>query len=268
MAISDRGEWSSARRRIRKYLIVATIAVAVSTVLGLVGYRMWRFRTIGTLVPCVRTGEYEEGSILLRTTSADSEVLLIAPIDRRADLDISVNGIDPNLMRPSYRFTPGIGGLNRSGLDDWAQATGTITYKDFVRDVGNSFPTAGSFALSSDESPDGRFVNVLSSNSPRLRTPSLSFFFIGGGGGDPAGPFYHEVFDRQTGTKIGETYTLEYSGGPVNLSYCWEQQGKYIVYHDMYGRFLWVVPGPNHPSSESPPQQISPVQRKQKKSDG
>ncbi len=246
MAVEDSGEWTGARKRIRKYLAVATFVVAVGTVLGLVGYRVWRFRTIGTLVPCIKMGKYEEGNILLRTTSDDSAVLLIAPINRRDTYDIRENGVDPNLSRPSYRFTPGIGGLNQSQLDEWAQATGTVTFKHFVSGVGTPLPTAGSFALSSDESPDGRFINVLSSNSPRIRTPFFSFFIWGGGGGDPSGPFYHEVFERETGTKIGGTYTLEYSGQPVNLSYCWEHQGKYIVYHDGYGRFFWVVPGPNH----------------------
>ncbi len=265
--MSDSGEWGSARWRIRRYIAVSTIVVTVATGLCLLGYRLWRFRTIGTLVPCLKTGQYEAGNILLRTTSVDSAVLLIAPIDERGSLDVSVNGIDPNVSRSSYRHTPGIDGLNRSGLDEWAQATGAVTYKYFVNNRGVPFPTAGRFALSSDESPDGRFINVLSSNSPRVRTPFFSFFFFGGGGGDPAGPFYHEVFDRETGTKIGGTYTLEYSGEPVNLSYCWEQQGKYIVYHDDNGRFLWVVPGPNHSSSETQLQHPSTGQQKREKSD-
>ena len=86
-------------------------------------------------------------------------------------------------------------------------------------------------------------VNVVSANAPRSKG---SFFWaIGGGGGYPRGPFYHEVFNRITGAKIGPTYTLAPPGEMVTLSYCWEAQGKYVIYHDMFGRFLWVVPGPN-----------------------
>jgi len=69
--------------------------------------------------------------------------------------------------------------------------------------------------------------------------------FVFGGGGYPIGPFYHETFDRATGVKVGDTYTLEYSGSRVNLAFCWEAQGRYVVYYDTRGRFLWVVPVPS-----------------------
>lgn len=282
MAISDSGEWTLFRRRIRKYLAVSMIVVVVASVFGVVGYFRWRFRTIGTLVPCVKTGQYQVGEILLRTTSVDSDVLLIAPINSRDALDMRVDGADPKPKRPSYRYAPRSGGLGSAGLDEWAQATGAVTYRYSVRDIsmapalfdfqtgtvsinGTPLRTAGAYALDVEESPDRKFVSVVSANG---RKRQGSFLFFISAGGDPPGPYYHEIFDRATGIKVGGTYTLEYSGEGVALSYCWEAQGKYVVYHDGEGRFLWIVPGPNHSSAKAPLQHTSTGQQKQEKSDG
>jgi hypothetical protein len=125
--------------------------------------------------------------------------------------------------------------------------------------------TAGAYTLDVDVSPDGKLVNVVSANAPRNKG---SFFWFFGGGGYPRGPFYHETFERMTGAKVGHTYTLRYPGKMVTLSYCWEAQGKYVVYHDGEGRLLWIVPGPNHPSSKAPLQPTSTGQQKQEKSNG
>jgi len=282
MAISDSGEWTHARRRIRRYLVVAMIVLVAASVLGVVGYFRWRLRTIGMLVPCVKTGQYEVGEILLRTTTDASRDLLIAPI---TEWDVARRELDGADLKPSgamYRFTPGNGRISPAGLDDWSQATGEITYRYSKRDVpldtplvdvptdtvsssGTLLRTAGAYAFDVGESPDRRFVNVLSANARRQQG---SFLFFMGGGGWPTGPYYHEIFERETGKKIGVTYTLEYAGQGVPQSYCWERQGKYVVYHDGKGRSLWIVPGPNHPGSETTLQGTSTGQQKQEKSDG
>lgn len=135
MANSDSGEWTLARRRIRRYLITSVIVVVFATVLGVVGYFLWRFRTIGTLITCVKTGQYQVGEILLRTTSELTDVLLVAPVTSRDVARSELDNADLKPSRPVYRFTPGVAGVVPCGLDEWVQATGAITYRYSARNT-------------------------------------------------------------------------------------------------------------------------------------
>lgn len=279
MAIFDLRKLRAAKFLRKRYLVPAVI---ISGVLGIGGHFWWRFRVIGTLVPFLSTGDsISGGEIILRTTSPESDFLLISQVTSGDVARSELDNADLKPTGPVYRFTPGVPRLQPGTLDEWAKATGVITYRYSDRDTtiapldflgkslsirGTHLSTAGGYNLDIDVSPDRRFVNVVSANAPRSKG---SFFWaFGGGGGYPLGRCYHEVFERQTGAKIGKTYTLDYAGnGARPSSYCWEAQGKYVVYYDTYGRFLWIVPGPK-PPPDPPPPDVSPVQRRQKKSDG
>jgi hypothetical protein len=261
MATFDHKKLMTSRYLSRRYIVTAAIAIGALTIGG---YVYWRFRVIGTLVECLKTGRYGRGEILLRTTSPDNDTLLIGPVSSSDGNSIRLAGAEPMPTGPVYRFEPGDARLRVSGLHEWAQATGTVTYRYLKRDIttepikndiqtgllsigGVSIRTAGAYVIDTDVSPDRSIVNVISANARR----TTGDWFLGGG--YPRGPYYHETFERLTGKKLGGTYTLK-DPEPLYLSFCWEALGKYIVYHDGHGKFLWIVPGPNQPSSEVTPQ--------------
>ncbi len=259
----------------KRYMIVGVILAAG---IGIWGYASWRYRVIGTLVECVCTGRYGVGEVLLRTISPDSDILLIGPISSGESNDIRLADAPMAPTGVVYRYDPARARVESCGPDEWAKATGTITYRYLLRDFtiaplknniltgslsidGVRIPTAGSYVVDTDVSLDHSIVNVISANERRTKG---NWFF---GGGYPRGPYYHETFERVTGKKVGGTYTLK-DPKPLYLSFCWEAQGKYVVYHDGRGRYLWVVPGPGLLRTESAPNAASNLQLDKEKSNG
>jgi len=255
MGIFDRKK-HAVRFLSKRYVIAATVVVVALSVWG---YLSHRFRVIGTLAKCFPTGQYGVGEILLRTTSPDSDILLIGPVSSSDSNSIRLAGAAMIPTGRVYRYEPARVRLELCGLDEWEKATGTITYQYSYRDIsttpikndiqtgllsidGAAIRTAGAYVVDTDVSPDRRIVNVISANARRTKGD----WFLGGG--YPRGPYYHETFERLTATKVGGTYTLQ-DPEPLALSFCWEAQRKYVVYHDGRGKFLWIVPGPNQPSS-------------------
>lgn len=266
MATSDhRKPWAN-RFLSRQYVAAAAVGIGALTVTG---YICWCYRTVGIPIESLRIGQYNPGEILVRTTSPQSDIVLIGAVSNLDVTRIRLGGGSLVPTGPVYRFIAQSVRLEPSGLDEWTQATGAITFRYSDRDfstgpieldvqtgsvtVGRtSLSTAGAYTLDIDVSPDRKFVNAVSANAPKGKG-SFMFFFGGGGGAYPRGPFYHETLDRLNGAKVGPTYTLEYPGQRVSLSYCWEAQGRYVIYHDGEGRFLWVVPGPNDASNQVAP---------------
>jgi len=265
MAISDpdnleeRPFWT-----VRRVVIAALVAVT----LGMAGYAYWRFRTIGIPLAPLPMGQYEPSEILVRAKSNESDAILIGVLKNDDKTFVTRGLAEPVPSGPIYRFTPEARRLELVDLDEWRAATGPITFRYFDRLRSGSlkyasFRASGAYSLDIDVSPDRKYVNVVSANA-RKGKGNFMFFLGGGGGAYPRGPFYHETFDRLTGMKVGPTYTLEYPGERVNLSYCWEAQGKYVVYHDMQGRFLWIVPGPGQLGAQSPFEPTSTADLKSK----
>ena len=224
------------------------------------GYSYWRFRSIGTTVMPLRMGQYEPGELLIRRVSKENDTLLIGVLDSADMISVTRGRADAVPSGSVYRFTPKLYHLEPATLDDWKEATGPITFRYFdefretkpvevnprtgVLSAGETpLRTAGAYDLDKDVSPDRQFVNVISANGS-IGKGNFLFFLGGGGGAYPLGPFYHEVFDRISGAKVGDTYTLKDPWERVSLSFCWESEGRYVVYYDMQGRFLWVVPVP------------------------
>jgi hypothetical protein len=271
MVISDPKKRWTDRLLTRRYILTAAIA---GVILSIGGYGYWRFRTIGIALMPLRMGSYDPGEILVRGNSGgESDTLFIGILKNEDEPSVTRGRADPVPTGPIYQFMPKSYQLEFATLDDWNSATGPITFRYFdrfrsevLRGSRTPLRIAGAYHLDRDVSPDRKYVNVVSANGP-IGKGSFGFFFGGGGGAYPRGPIYHEVFDRLTGAKVGNTYTLKQPGDRVSLSFCWEANGKYIAYHDMFGRFLWVVPGPNHPSSKTPLQHTSTGQQKQEKSD-
>jgi hypothetical protein len=232
-------------RRHKTRVVIALVVLIICSCL------YWRFRTIGTCVAWMRMGQYDAREIVLRTLSPESDVLLIGLVARSSVTSMSFGRGDPAPAGPVYRFNPGSRRLEPSSYEEWERATGAITFRfmdrDFSIDPFKRRSEAGTHVLDSDVSPDRRFVSVVSGNGTKSKG-SFGWFPWGlPGGAYPLGPYYHETFDRLTGAKVGQTYTLDCPAERVNLSYCWEAQGKFVVYHDTRGRYLWVVPGPANP---------------------
>lgn len=239
----------------RRHVLIAGVLVCVFC---LWGYARWRIREIGTVAPFVSTGRIANVDAFVRTQSPDDDTLFIG------FLGATVQRIEPQdaatiPVWPVYRFDPKKAIIESSSYDEWKNASGKINCRFFRQDIGGApikrdietcllsingslITTAGPFAIDADVSPDGNFLNVISANG---KTSKGRMFPFWSGGGYPRGPYYHEVFERATGKKIGGTYTIKDPGGPLYLSFCWEARGKYVVYYDYGGRYLWVVPGQN-----------------------
>lgn len=233
---------------------------------GVISSRWTRKQVEGVQVPFYATGQHVYGEILVRDETAEGESFLIALVSEN-DLRPALYGTGPLVPTgPVYRFVPKSARIDVSSTGAWNAAKGKVSvalldstepsdpiHRDGSTDTlsfeGKPVQTSGPYALTVGVSPDAEYVSVISAHG--RRRGGLGFF----GGGYPNGPYYHELFKRVTGVKLGATYILEAPrrGVPL-LACCWEEQGNYIVYHDSEGEHLWVVPGPNHPSNQVAPE--------------
>ncbi|HNQ22651.1 MAG TPA: hypothetical protein PKK06_06115 [Phycisphaerae bacterium] len=189
------------------------------------------------------TPDWEGASrLLLRSSAPDSTDLLLRTLTEAERRSPDAAGSAPT-DRVIYRYEPGADRLEPVGAAAWTAATGAIcdsatqgAIDPLVFDYrthtltfqGRALTTGGAKVLTARTSPSGRYVAVLSAK--RLRRNGLAPVSFSGVGDTVGWQYYHELFRRSDGTRVGRVVTLPkamYMGGAIA---CWSCDERHVVY--------------------------------------
>lgn len=209
---------------------------------------------------CFDTNAWRVGGTLLARTereSGDTVLIKILPNEddaayrRATPTDPSIT-FDPGVV---YRYRSGHSGPDILGDDDWNKATGAVGiyfdqrirlqafpfeaepyYEPRLRFRGRLVPTAGEGVVVIQPAPRKDIVAVLSSEFPRHPGPILS------SGGK--GRHYHQIFEVEDASPVGEPVLLSLSSEEIQLEACWTGDERFVLYYDVNHCRVCVVPGP------------------------
>jgi len=175
----------------------------------------------------------------------------------------------PTPDRSIYQWTPGGAKLTIETRLEWSAATGnpfdengthgrslqrsqTNTYGNAKPKLQLDRPTKRQFGLLKDGKPvQTRAAYVLAACKSPTTASTVAVLsatrlksvggILGGGVTTFGGPYYHELYDMQTGDRVGQPVRLNDSKDIDDMGMSWDGEGRHVVYFERAHQHLWVV---------------------------